>query len=423
MASTSVILGLQAGAPVSYFVQGPDWQGPGISPIVKKISKGLRDALAAQASPQTQGLLYWTPYGNELRGVYSSNGDRNVTTSFRPYANSALQAFEILGEYQIDDPDFQYDELKIKLRDPMGMALSALGLGSVGLGAQTDSYSDLASAVSQGFSFAQKLAPLAGKVGVKAIPYLGWASTILDILGKVLGALEDSNAPDFRPVGNNSTGNIIDVYVLPGETLPAQMSFPPSPVASEVAIDFQSEYGTFPSASRTINHIYDLLSRELYLYVKYGILPEIPPYVKGAWESSHMSRVLQIVHYFQKYFKQFGYFLEFQFDFADWLTVDPGTYDEFAGFFAFVRQYMENLRSVVYRQRSDEPTIFKVSTECCSSELIFPEGGFSANLTFPGLDTYLGDRTHLNLEEAIESSGGCVFPYSIVNGYQIIPTI
>lgn len=419
MASTTVILGIQAGAPVSYWIAGPDYEGPKPVPIVKKISKGLRTALSNYNDSLTQGMLFWTPYSNELRAVYSQYGNDTVAAGFRPYATSAFHTYAIQHEYFIPTPRWKYETIKGEERDPIAMALSALSLGSVGLSAQSNSYSDLASAASQGFSFLQKLAPLAGKVGVRSIPYLGWASTILDVLGKLLGALEDSDAPDLTPDASND-GQSIEVYTMPGEVLPASFSIPDSPSYNEQNFDFSQKYGTFLSASRTIQHIYDLFSKELYLYVQSALDEE--PYTKMYWEMQHMARALLLVSYFRKYFKQFGIFLEFNFDFADWLTTDPQDFDGFNDFFLFLREYLENLISVIYRAQSDSPDIFRVIDECgCDRSIVFPDTGLNVNLSHPGLDNYLSGRVHADLEEAITNAGGCVFPYSIMYGNVVSP--
>lgn len=421
MSPTTVILGLQEGAPVSYFIAGPDYIGPKPTPIVKKISKGLRTALSEYNDQFTQGMLFWTPYSNELRAVYSTYGNPSVSAGFKPYANSAFHVYQIQQEYSIPTPRWKYETLNGEERDPIAMALSALSLGSTGLAAQGSSYSDLASAASQGFSFLQKLAPLAGKVGVRSIPYLGWASTILDILGKLLGALEDGDAPDLVPQPEGG-GDTVDVYTLPGESLPASFSIPDSPSYNGQNFDFSEKYGTFPSAARTIQHIYDLFSKELYLYIECKL--DLEPYTKASWQMLHMARALGIVRYFRKYFNQFGIYLEFQFDFAEWLTTDPEDFDGFNDFFLFLREYLENLISVIYRAQADSPDIFRIIDECgCERKIVFPDGGISISVAMPALSEYFAGRTHVNLEESIESSGDCVFPYSIVNGYQIIPTI
>lgn len=421
--STSVIVGKYSnGQFAPYFVPGPDYAGMSITPIVKKISPGLRNALLNHPGPNLEGVLYWTPYLNELRASYSIYGNPQASTGFYPYQNSAFQAFQILYESAFPSIDWKYDVFDKSPRDPLGMALSALSLGAAGLDAQSGSYSDVASAAAQGFSFLQKLAPLAGKTGIKAVPYLGLASTILDVLSKLLDLMDAASVPDLQP-DTVDDSEPIEVYSLPGETLPINFNFPDSPQYSTVTADLTDTLGTYPSVKQTLEYIYSSLSKELWLYIESGKLPPVEPYTKLTWQALHMPRVFELIKYFRKYFRQFGTFFELEFSFADWLTVDPVDYDTHVDFFLFLRSYLENLSFVLVRSRSEDSTIFRVIDECgCSRELVFPESGLSLNLTIPTIDQYISGRTHQNLEDAISSSG-CDHPYALVDGYSIFPLV
>lgn len=419
MVSTSVIMGYQNGAPVSYFVPGPTWPGAPVIPMIKKISPGLKAALSAYSGPGAGALLYWTPYSNELRGVYSAYGNSDISTTFRPYSDSALISYVIQTEHELILPKFTYDDFEKSPRDPLAMALSAMGLGSQGLGSQGSSYSDLAESISDGFSLAKKLAPLAGKVGIRAVPYLGWASTILDVLSSLLDLLDAANIPNEEPPNDEPPGSV-EVYCVPGEELPSLMTFPPSHVTGEaIARDVP---GTFESVTETVTHIYNRFMSEYWLYLKYQ--PN-NPFFKLDWEELHMERVLDIVRYFRKYFFQFGQFLELEFDFSTWLNADPSYFDEFADFFQFLYDYCRNLIHISYRAYAEDSTIFKVITECCSPVINLPESNLvfpnSLSLSIPDLTSYLSGRTHEDLEEAITNAGGCVFPYSIMYGNVVSP--
>lgn len=421
MASTKILYGLLNGLTTSYFIPGPEWPGPRPTPKAPRISQGLKTALSQFNTPQTQGLLYWTiEYPNELRGVYSLYGNQQVSTGFAAYAASAFFNYQKQFLYPVESIEPLTDDLHVPYRDPVGMALSALSAGASGLDLQSMSYSDVASAAAQGFSIAQKLAPLVGRAGIKAVPYLGWASTILDALSAILNAMESADVPDYRPAPVPSAVSV-EIYTLPGEQLPSNFSIPDNETVAGTTSYFVQNYGTFDSASKTISHLSDLLQRELYFYRECGVIPqENPTRIKPFWESTAEARVLGILRFFRRYYKHLGVLLEIDFDFYDWLTTDPAGYDQFHDFFVFLALYLTNLSTLVLRSKSEDKTIF-IDSACCENNLVFPDSGLNLNLSIPSLDEYLNGRTHQDLETAISEAGGVDFPYTLVNGHSILP--